>query len=147
MPLIFVKTRDIIHFKNIKKIDMYEAVVEKVNPEHVFGVQHIGMLWRIYLSNPERRTTLLTQHITTGEQSIEWFSNNPLRARLKKGKHDRDIIRIMIRGMLLSKGNSSIEEFLGANNVTLRRSIWKGKLRNKNNIQLNVYSGDRIILC
>ena len=73
------------------------------------------------------------------------FSNNPLRAGLKKGEYDQDIIRIVIKGVPLSKGNSSIEEFLGANNVTLRRPIQNGKLRDKNNILLNVYSGDRII--
>ena len=111
----------------------------------MLGVHHIGMLWRIYLSNQESRTTLLTQHITIGELSIEYFSNNPLRAGLKKGEHDQDIIRIVIKVLPLSKGNSSSEEFLGANNVTLRRPIQNGKLRDKNNILLNVYSGDRII--
>ena len=63
----------------------------KVDPEHVFGVQHIGMLLRIYLSNQESRTTLFTQHITIGEQFIECFYNNPLRAGLKNGEHDQGL--------------------------------------------------------
>ena len=96
------------------------------------------------MSNQER-TTLLIQHITIEEQSIECFSNNPLRAGLKKGEHDQEIIRIVIKGVPLSKGNLSIEEFLGAYNVALKRPIQNGKLRDKNNILLNVYSGDRII--
>ena len=80
MPPVFVKAGDITDFKNIKEIDMYQVVVEKVDPEHVFGVQRIGMLWRIYLSNQESRIALLTQHITVGKQSIDCFSNSPLRA-------------------------------------------------------------------
>ena len=81
---VFVKARDIINFNAIKKIDMYEAVTEKINPGYVFGIQCIGMLWRMYTSNQGSRLKLLTEHIVIGEQAIECFSNNPLRLGLKK---------------------------------------------------------------
>ena len=48
--------------------------------------------------------------------------------------------------MPLSEGNSSIEEYLAFSSVTLERGMQNDRIRHKNNILLNVYSGDRIIL-
>ena len=109
---VFVKARDIINFKAIKELDMYEAVTEQIKPENVFGVQRIGMLWRIYVTNQQSRLALLTQNIVVGEQTVECFSNNPLRSGLKQGEHDQDIVKIVIKGIPLSKGNDLIKNFL-----------------------------------
>ena len=63
---------------------------------------------------------------------------------LKAGEHDNDIVKIVIKGIPLSKGNDLISEFLGQQNINLRKPIQNGKLRDKNNTLLNVFSGDRI---
>ena len=88
--------------------------------------------------------TLLTQHIAIGEQTIECFLNNPLRVGLKAGEHDNNIVKIVIKGIPLSKKNDLISEFLGQQNINLRKPIQNGKSRDKNNTLLNVFSGDRI---
>ena len=133
---VFVKARDIINFKAIKEINTYEAVTEKINPGYVFGIQRIGMLWRMYPSNQGSRLKLLTEHIVIGEQTIECFSNNPLRVGLKEGEDDNDVLKIVIKGIPLSKGNDQIKEYLRQQNIKLRRPVQNGKLRDKNNICL-----------
>ena len=39
--------------------------------------------------------------IVIGEQTIECFSNNPLRIGLKEGEHDNDVLKIVIKGIPL----------------------------------------------
>ena len=142
---VFVKARDIMNFKAIKEIDMCEAVTKQIRPENVFGVQRIGILWRIYITNEQSRLTLLTQNIVIGEQTVECFSNNPLRSGLKQGEQDEDIVKLVIKGIPLSKGNDLIKTFLEQRKINLRLPIQNGKLRDKNNTLLDVYSGDRIV--
>ena len=77
-------------------------------------------------------------------QSVECFSQNPFRIGLKPGESEDDILRIVIKGIPLSKGNDLITDFLKKNKVTLRKPLENARLRDKNKVLLNVYSGDRI---
>ena len=139
---VFVKAKDIINFIQIKEIDMYESVTETIKPECVFGVQRTGMLWRIYVNILESRLALISQRITLTGQSVECYSKNPFRIGLKPDESEEDIVRVVIKGIPLSTGNYSITEFFMKNKVTLRKPIENARLRDKNNVLLNVYSGD-----
>ena len=129
MEPVFVKAKGIINFITINEIDMFEAESEKFRPENVFGIQRTGMVCGIYITNQESRLTLLTQHIGIGEQTIESFSNNPLRVGLKAGEHDNDIVKILIKGIPLSKGSDLINEFSRVAEYQSKKSYLEWKVK------------------
>ena len=76
-----------------------------------FGVQRTGMLLRIYVNNQESRLAWISQRMTIRGQSVECFSKKPFRIGLKPGESEEDIVRVVIKGIPLSKGNDSITDF------------------------------------
>ena len=71
------------------------------------------------------------------------FSNNLYWAGIDAGQTD-DVIRIAIKEVPLSKGNSDIENYLTLKDIKLKRPIEFCKVRNNLNELTNFLNGDRI---
>ena len=89
---VFVKASDIPDFKSLKVFEMYQAVCTRIAKESLLGLQRIGMLWRLYLNGKESRVVLLANKITLRGQTVNVFSNNPMRAKLSDGETNENVV-------------------------------------------------------
>ena len=142
---VFVKASDIPDFKSLKEFEMCQAVCTRIAKESILGVQRIGMLWRLYLNDKESRVVLLANKITLRGQTVNVFSNNPMRAKLSDGETDENVVKITIKDLPISKGNNGIEQYLISNGIKLRTKIQYAKARDENNQLTDWLNGDRIV--
>ena len=142
---VFVKASDIPDFKSLKEFEMCQAVCTRIAKESLLGVQRIGMLWRLYLNDKESRVVLLANKITLRGQTVNVFSNNPMRAKLSDGETDENVVKITIKDLPISKGNNGIEQYLISNGIKLRTKIQYAKARDENNQLTDWLNGDRIV--
>ena len=59
MAPVFIRAREIPNFKTLKEVELCEAICLIIQKSSLLGVQRIGMVWRLYLTNKEARVTLL----------------------------------------------------------------------------------------
>ena len=103
------------------------------------------MVWRIYVKDSESRIALLTSHVSIRGQTVQVYTNNPYRAGLTGGQSDDDVIKIIIKDVPLSKGNTGIIKYLDEKKIKLKKPVEYAKVRNNQNELTNYFNGDRIV--
>ena len=93
MAPVFIRAREIPNFKTLKEVELCEICLI-IQKSSLLGVQQIGMVWRLYLTNNEARVTLLANNVIIRKQRVCVFTNNPVRARLAMGETDESVIKI-----------------------------------------------------
>ena len=142
---VFVKALEIPDYKSMKEFEMCQAVCKRLDSVKLLGVQRIGMLWRIYLKDRESRVTLLANKLEIRSQTVNVFSNNPMRAKLAEGETDQNVVKITIKDLPISRGNKGIEHFLVSQGIKLKSKVEYSKTRDDNNELTDWLNGDRII--
>ena len=145
MAPVFIRAREIPNFKTLKEVELCEAICLIIQKSSLLGVQRIGMVWRLYLTNNEARVTLLANNVIIREQRVCVFTNNPVRARLAMGEIDESVIKITIKDLPLSKGNKGVEQYLITQGINMRGSVEYAKARNEKNELTEWLNGDRTV--
>ena len=112
-PLFFLNNEAEQEQKWLNTREVCLAICSVVTVEtHVEGAQHIGGLWRIYLTNSNTRTQLLCTGFNLRGIQINLKDKNPfLRALVRE---DIETRRVYVRKIPLSFDNGEIE-----------KSIWR----------------------
>ena len=142
---VFVRAKDIPDFKSVKEFEMCHNICKRIESSKLLGVQRIGMLWRVYIKDKESRATLLANKLEIRKQSVNVFSNNPLRAKLTDGETDESVVKVTIKDLPISKGNKGIELFLTSQGIKLKSAIGYAKARNDQNELTEWLNGDRYV--
>ena len=142
---VFVRAREIPDFKSLREFEMCQSICKRIESDKLLGVQRIGMLWRVYLKDRESRAHLLVNNLEIRNQTVNVFSNNPMRAKLAEGETDENVVKITIRDLPISKGNQGIEVFLKAQGIKIKSAIQYSKTRDENNRLTDWLNGDRVV--
>jgi len=140
-PAVFIKTDDLIN--TVKDYTICKAVADTIGADLLIGCQRIGRVWRVYPRNTESRIKLLTNCIQLDGQRIPVYSENPFRTG---AKDPNDIkVKITIKDLPLSKGNTALQSFLEGKGVKLTSRLEYAKARDPETYQLSEWlNGDRI---
>ena len=144
MEPVFVRAKDILYFKSMKEFEKCQYICKRIESCKLLGVQRIGMLWRVYLKDKESRATLLVNKPEIRKQIVSVFSNNPMRAKLSEGETDKNVVKVTIKHLPISKGNKGIEQFLISQGIKLKSAIRYAKARNEQNELTDWLNGDRL---
>lgn len=84
-PVVFFKNRDAVGYiepaewndKGLKNEEVYKQLCKTIRQEHIQGVQKIGGLWRLYLTDTGARCKLLTQGLDIRGKTVTVYEHNP----------------------------------------------------------------------
>ncbi len=141
-PAVFIKTDDLIN-STVKDYTICKAVADTIGADHLIGCQRIGRVWRVYPKDTESRVKLLTNCIQLQGQQVPIYAENPFRTGAKEPNDIK--VKITIKDMPLSKGNTAIQKFLEGKNIKVTSRIDYAKARDPETHQLSEWlNGDRI---
>ncbi len=142
-PAVFVKADDIIN-QNTSDYKVFQAVANCIGTaDQLIGGQRIGKLWRIYPKNVDSRVKLLTNQINIDGQQIPVYAENPFRTGARDPEDKK--VRITIKDLPLSKGNTALQSYLEGKGVKITSRIEYAKARDPVSHRLSEWlNGDRI---
>lgn len=143
-PPVFFKTEDLTDPNSVKDYAVCKAVAQCIGSQELIGCQRTGKVWRVYTKTLASRVKLLTNKLKLGSQLIHVYSDNPLRSGAKNP--DQEIIKITVKDLPLSKGNTTLQSYLEGQKVKMTRPIQYAKARDPDTHELSPWlNGDRII--
>ena len=76
---VFIKDREVPLSKDnfVTSQEMYKAVVNSISATKVQGIQKIGGLWRLYISDRTSRLNLITSGLNIRNSCVNVFDLNP----------------------------------------------------------------------
>ena len=119
--------------------EFYYSLMKCVKTEHISGIQRIGSLWRIYLSNHEERVKVIVNGLFIRGATVPVHDVNPY----TKAK-DEHLTRVLIKDVPLSVGDDQIRTTLQTMKYTVRGEITRQQLRVGGQLT-NCLNGDRIV--
>ncbi|XP_069122185.1 uncharacterized protein [Argopecten irradians] len=143
---IFLMEKDIFGLIQPQKKDwlthqeLYKAIGEKVEANHVCGLQRTGKMRRIYVDNMADRTKLLTTGIVIRKKMVQLISTNP---RRPDNNHEYTS-RVRVSNVPLSADDGEIKRALTLLNCNIK-SMYREKLRIDNQLT-NCDTGNRIVI-
>ena len=142
-PAVFVKTDDLINSHAVKDYTICKAVAVTIGDNQLIGCQRIGKVWRIYPKGIESRIKLLTNSIQVQGQQVPVYAENPFRTGAKDPNDTK--VKLTVKDIPLSKGNTSLQKYLEGKGVKLTSRIEYAKARDPESHQLSEWlNGDRI---
>lgn len=119
--------------------NVYISLMKTVNTEHIAGIQRIGALWRLYLSEQEDRVKLIVNGLSINDVNVVVHDQNPF----TKAKNEH-LTRVLIKDLPLSVGDELIKSTLEHMKCTIRGDITRQQLRVGGRLT-NCLNGDRIV--
>ena len=138
---IFLKHRDIPNVKD-KEVDnqeMYKALLKSVSSAKIMGIQRIGGLWRLYITEQSARIGLITNGMTIRDACISVYDTNPF---LPGG--NENLLKLTIKDVPLFADNSVITDELERMKYKVVGKVSLQKLRVDGQLT-NCLTGDRVI--
>ena len=81
LPILFFKNRDVVNYNDkndtLPNEEVYVELCKTIRCETIEGVQRIGGLWRLYITDPTARCKLLVQGINIRGRNIFIYEHNP----------------------------------------------------------------------
>lgn len=143
VPSVFIKAKDFTNPRAINECDVAEGACSIIGRSGLIACQRIGGLYRINTKDLDTRAKLLSQRVDVKGQSVHVYNDNPFRAGIDNP--DQRVVKITVKDLPLSKGNTSLKEFLEEKGLTLTKDIQLGKIRNPETKELTDWlNGDRI---
>ena len=137
---VFVLVKDIPTTNNpLTGEQMYISLMKTVQSEKIAGIQRIGALWRLYLSEREDRVKLIVNGLCIHGVNVPVHDQNPY----TKAK-DEYMTRVLIKDLPLSVGDEVIKSKLESMKCTIRGDITRQQLRVGGRLT-NCLNGDRIV--
>ena len=124
---MFVKDNDLPSQNMVSEYELCSEVAAQIGSENLIGGQRIKGLWRIYTKSEVSRMKLITERLVFKNITVDVYSENPFRARLNSP--DEKVIKITVKDIPLSRGNSSLERYLEAQGVKLKSPIQYAQAR------------------
>lgn len=136
---VFIAARDIPASKNPPTgEELYCCLMKTVKGENIAGIQRIGSLWRIYLSEHDERVKVIVNGLCLRGVNVPVHDMNPFtKAR------DEHMTRVMIKDVPLSVGDDLIRATLEGMKCKIRGEIVRQQLR-VNGQLTNCLNGDRV---
>ena len=119
--------------------EFYYSLMKCVKTEHISGIQRIGSLWRIYLSDHEERVKVIVNGLFIRGATVPVHDVNPY----TKTK-DEHMTRVLIKDVPLSVGDDQIKATLQTMKYTVRGDITRQQLRVGGKLT-SCLNGDRIV--
>ena len=137
---VFVMAKDIPSTNTpLTGEQVYISLMKTVKSEHIAGIQRIGALWRLYLSEREDRVKLIINGLCIHGVNVAVHDQNPY----TKAK-DEYMTRVLIKDLPLSVGDDIIKSKLESMKCTVRGDITRQQLRVGGRLT-NCLNGDRIV--
>ena len=137
---VFVATKDIPPSSTPPTgEELYCSLMKCVNTEHIAGIQRIGSLWRIYLTEHDDRVKVIVNGILLRGVTVPVHDVNPFtKAR------DEMLTRVLIKDVPLSVGDDLIKATLEGMKYKVRGEITRQQLRVGGQLT-NCLNGDRVV--
>lgn len=138
---VFFKHRDVPHVmeKDLESQEVYKALLKSVPSSKIMGIQKIGGLWRLYISQQDSRIELITSGLNIRDACIAVFDTNPF---LPGG--NENLLRLTVKDIPLSVDNSVIVDELEKRKYKVSGKVMFPKLRVDGQLT-NCLTGDRVI--
>ena len=138
---VFFKHRDVPHVteKDLESQEVYKALLKSVPSSQITGIQKIGGLWRLYITQQEARISLITRGLNVRDACIAVFDTNPF---VPGG--NENLLRLTVKDIPLSVDNSVITDELEQQKYKVSGKVLLPKLRVDGQLT-NCLTGDRII--
>ena len=140
---VYIRNSDILIGNN--PVTDYE-ILESVNKckTDIKCIQRDRGLWRIYVNTPESRTKLLAEGFDFRNTSVTAFETNPFSAGTSS--LSEEILKITIKGVLLSVDDGEILKMLENFEVSLTSPIRYENIRNPTTRKMtSIVNGNRFV--
>ena len=136
---VFVLAQNIPGEKTVELQEMYKAVSKSVNTKDIQGVQRIGGLWRLYITERENRIKLITQGLQIRDTSVRVYDKNPFLPH-----ENENATRVLIKDIPLSVHENVILDELENIQCKVYGAIMYPKLRVDGKLT-QCLTGDRVV--
>ena len=138
---VFFKHRDVPHVteKDLESQEVYKALLKAVPSSQIMGIQKIGGLWRLYITQQDTRIGLITSGLNIRDACITVFDTNPF---IPGG--NENLLRLTVKDIPLSVDNSVIVDEIEQRKYKVSGRVMLPKLRVDGQLT-NCLTGDRVI--
>lgn len=144
IPLVFMREsalfgdRKPIKSEWVNHSELYSAISNRIESNHITGLQRVRGLWRIYLDNLQDKVTLIEEGIPMRGKIVPVLNTNPQRL------DGEDTIRVRVKNIPLSADDGIISRVLTLKGIDII-SISREKLRINGKLT-NCETGDRLVV-
>ena len=118
---------------------IYIILAKVTSPSNIMGVQKVGGLWRLYVTDKESRIMLITEGIHMRGKRVPAFDRNPF----LRENHD-NLLRLTIKDIPLSINDEVIVHELESMKCKVQGKVVRQRLR-VNGQLTNCLNGDRVL--
>jgi hypothetical protein len=142
-PIVFMQESSLFGNRKVernewlKHSELYGALSNTVDPNHITGLQRVNGMWRIYIDNIEDKVALLNEGVLLRGKRIPLLNTNPNRL------DSEQTIRVRIKNIPLSVEDGVITRPLILKGIEVIKSM-REKLRYNGKLT-NCETGDRLL--
>ena len=144
---LFIKERD-MPSADLPPYTVVKAIISRINPEELDGVQRVGQLWRIYLKSLHGRLHLMARKsVMMDGKSVAYilYEQNPFKTKLLSPEDRKD--KLTIKGLPISVSNDEVVSVLENKGIILSTQVKFANIRNENGSLTSYRNGDRYVYC
>lgn len=144
IPLVFMKESAVFGDRKpaksewINHVELYSAISNRIDSNHITGLQRVRGLWRIYLDNLQDKVTLMEEGVPMRGKVIPVLNTNPQRP------DGENTVRVRFKNIPLSADDGIISRVLTLRGIDII-SIFREKLRIQGKLT-NCETGDRLVV-
>ncbi|XP_072182086.1 uncharacterized protein [Diadema setosum] len=138
---VFLKSKDIPGFngKNVYADELFKCLLHVVPSSEIKGIQRIGGLWRLYITNKDARIKLITNGLNIRSVNVCVYDSNPF---LPGGREDT--LRLVVKDIPLSVHENVITDELERRKCKITGKMHYQKLRVDGKLT-KCLTGDRVL--
>ena len=142
---LFMKERD-MPSADLPPYTVVKAIISRISPDQLDGVQRVGQLCRIYLKSLHGRLDLMTRKsLITDGKSVALYEQNPFKINLQSPDDKKD--KLTIKGLPISVSNDEVVNLLKSKGITLATQVKFANIRDDNGSLTSYRNGARFVYC